>query len=83
MAQAIPTLAAAGASYFGKDFNDPHYERPVLDVSAPAAASAATANTVARATAVMPSDGLRQLLKKEHDRASGEFGPRDDEKGVW
>jgi len=83
MAQAIPTLAAAGASYFGKDFNDPHYERPVVDVSAPAAASAATANMVARATAMMPSDGLRQLLKKEHDRASGEFGPRDDEKGVW
>jgi hypothetical protein len=83
MANAIPAMAASAGKYLGRDLDRPQTARAALyeGVKASSGASGATSTEPADFSRTPDEPVIRAVMKREHDRAAGEFGPEIVEEG--
>lgn len=81
MDRAVYSLAGAAGKYLGKEMKSPENTYAALITSTPDAAKNSNAQVASGNSS--QSDLVQQLVKRERDRASGEFGQKNDEKDVW
>ncbi|HEU5078242.1 MAG TPA: hypothetical protein VFT72_03480 [Opitutaceae bacterium] len=86
MHQGVASLAASAGEYLGKDMNSPkntYAARVTLSPTSVSSTAPAQADVAEKASNANSSDVIKQLVKRERDRVSGEFGQKNEEKDVW
>lgn len=81
MDRAVYALAAGAGKYLGKDMKSPMNTYAALVGSNSDAKTASSSETTSATSS--DSDLVKQLVKRERDRASGEFGQKNEEKDIW
>lgn len=82
MANAIPALAASGGKYLGKDLDRPETARAPRFAAGKQSKEGSSAEP-ANFSRTPDEPVIRDVMKREHDRAAGEFGPEIVEEGWW
>jgi hypothetical protein len=84
MDRAVRALAASAGRCLAKDYDRPKYEYATLITEAAGQNVGADGQFESQPSSKNTNaDAIRQLMKAEHDRAAGAFGPRNDQDDIW